>query len=346
MPANLTTIDGEVQFAYARQYGDPWHKLGTPVEHLMTIDEALELVNANDTVEPGTLYMRNEDSGKLEEVPERIGLRSDIYGPISTSGPNYEIMQRREIVELAYEIIGLSNEGIGTGPAALDTVGNIGPRAEKFFAYLRTPDLVIDEGGVGDVIKGGLLVATSFDSSLKNTIGKTATRAVCENTVQVGIQGMIDGIQIRHTVNAEQRIRQAARALEYAGMAEIKQKEEIESWLKLDGAGALNMILDNLWPIDSDLDLPHVTHQRRLNQRDSVRYFYSGEGNSCVDAVGPNAWAAYNALTEYLDHHRPVRDRKNEGGDDNVKRAESAVLPGEVYKTKVRASGLITAMKG
>lgn len=350
MTANLTEKDGEVQFAYARQYGDPWHKLGKPMPRLMTIDEALNMVGADDVVEPGTVYMRdpNANSYNLDayvEMPGQMGLYSSIYGPMPKAhGVNYEIMQRREILELAYEIVGLSNEGVGSGPAAIDTIGNLGQYAEKFFSYLRLPTITIDPNGCKDEIKTGLVVATSFDGTLKNTICKSDVRGVCENTLRVGIKAGTDIIAIRHTLNAEQKIRQAARALEYMGVVNAQRQSEIESWLGLDGDHILNAILDHLWDI-SDEDLPGITRSRRLNARGSVRYFYEGEGNTCVDLVGRNAWAAYNALTEYLDHHRPVRDRKADGVSDDVKRAESAVLPGDIYKTKLTVSQMITEMK-
>lgn len=331
---------------------NPWYVLGHELPHALTIDEALELVKANDDVQPANLYTIDNDSryfidydgsGKreefirvsdLEEVPDFVGVKSDIYGTMSTQSPNYEIMQRREALELAYMISGLSS-----GEAVVKAVGNVGHKAQKFFAYLELPELVIDPNGIADTINRGLYVATSFAGNMATTLGESDIRIACTNQLTMTLRKLQRAIKVHHRAGAEQRIMEAAKALQYAGAVEQERIKAVEKMMRVDGSKAMAAVTDHFWDI-SDPDLPANTRTRRENYRESVWQLYKhGEHN--VQAVGENGWAAYNAFTEYQDHYRPLR-RVN--GNAALKRAEGAVLPGSVVNEKAKASDLILAL--
>lgn len=337
MADNLTQVEGVTLMAANVERGHPWHRLGTQVHKDMTIDNALALSGSNDQVIPVTLVGINPETGEADlEVPEQVGIYSTKHGIMSTASPSYEIMQRREILELAYEIEGLSKDE----DAHIDTIGNIGEKAEKFFAYIRVPDIVIDPNGIADTIEHGVFVATSFNGTLPNVIGGSDIRVVCDNTLTMALGRASNLIKVRHTVNAEERIKVAAQALGYAGAVEEALVAKAQKMLAVeDGDKALQFALDHLWPID-DKDLPNSTLTRRMNERGDVRILFEGADNLNVDKVGRNGWAAYNAIVEYLDHARPVR-----GGNGRtlVKRSEAAVLPGQTVTKKQQVSDLILA---
>lgn len=331
MTANLTTDKGEVMAAYNVSRGHPWHRLGHNVTADMGLEEALKLSGSDDIVTPTTLYTLNDETGEYEEVEGSIGVKSDRYGVMSTPGPNYEITQRREMLELAYEIEGLDPNH----EAVIDTIGNIGERAEKFFAYLRVKNIVIDPGGIADEIEHGLVVATSFNGTLPNLIGPSDIRVVCENTLEAATRGTSERwIKARHTRNSEERMKEAAHALGYIGAVEKRIIDKAEKMLKVDGDKALNRVLDEMWKLEDDM--PVATRTRRENERWQIKASYDGPGNLAVDSVGRNGWAAYQAITEFLDHKRPVRSDIM-----GTRRAEGSVLPGKVMNDKAKASALI-----
>lgn len=336
MADNITVVDGIAMMAANWERGHPWHRLGTQVHKDMDMDDALALSGSDDTVMPITLMGVNPETGEADvPVDDQVGIWSTKYGNMSVASPSYEIMQRREILELAHEIEGLDPEN-----AYIDTIGNLGEKAEKFFAYIRVPDLVIDPGGIADEIERGLFVATSFNGTLPNILGESAIRVVCENTLKMALGQASRLIKVRHTVNAEERIKVAAQALGYVGAVEEAMKSKAEAMLAVkDGDKALQYALDHIWPID-DKDLPDSTKTRRMNERGDVRILFEGKDNLNVDKVGRNGWAAYNAIVEYLDHARPVR-----GGNGRtlLKRSESAALPGPVVDKKVQVSDLVLA---
>jgi phage/plasmid-like protein (TIGR03299 family) len=345
MPDMIASYEGNVLMAVNVNRGHPWHRLGHQVEEDMGIEHALEISGSDDFVAPATLYTINEDEHRflyhtdghtyvrldqLEEVQEYQAAKSDKYGTLGVHSPGYLAMQRREILELAYEITGLSDDG-----AHIDTIGNLGdPLPKMFFTYIRVPDLVIDPNGVADVIERGLFAATSFNGSLANIIGYSNVRVVCFNTLNVAIKGAQQLIKVKHTINSEERMKVAARALQYVGAVEEQVVERAEQMLKVKGDDALDKLLDSFWPLDDDLSDAGKT--RRTNERGSVRMLYEGEGNTNVSKVGRNGWAAYNAVVEYADHAKGVKVK-----DAGVQRAQRSVLPGPTVDMKIKASQLV-----
>lgn len=334
MPADITIVEGIPAMAINVERGHPWHRLGHQVAADMHIDQALSLSQSDDTVMPVTLFGVNPETGKVDvPIDSHVGIWSNKFGNMSVASPSYEIMQRREIVELAFEIEALDPES-----SNIDSIGNLGEHGERFFAYIRVPDLVIDPNGIADTIERGLFVATSFDGTLPNVIGESAIRVVCSNTLKMAMGSASRLIKVRHTVNAEERIKVAAQAHGYIGAVEAAMVAKAEKMLKVkDGDKALTLALDYIWPVD-DKDLPDSTKTRRMNERGDVRMMYEGKDNLNVELVGRNGYAAYNAIVEYLDHARPVR-----GGNGRtlVKRSEAAALPGPVVDKKAKVSDLV-----
>lgn len=343
-----TVVDGTSLVAANVERGNPWLKLGKRLDHDMDIDEALGYIGVDEeTVEPATLYTMDDtkivhdtDDGHgpyiyledLEEVLPSVGVKSNVFGTMSTPGLRYEITQRREILELAYEIVGLTH-----GEGHIDVIGNLGDLGQLFFAYIKVPDLIIDPNGVADTLERGLYVATSFDGSMANTIGHSDLRPWCSNVIAMALGNLAQSIKAKHTRNSEDRMREAAVALEYAGAVEQEKIKRAEAMLKVSGDWALEKILDYFWDIKAE-GLPESTKTRRENERASVRELYNGEDNTAVRLVGSNGWAAYNAFVEHVDHKRNVR-----GFNRDVKRAQSAVLPGAVVNDKIKASELVLA---
>lgn len=345
MPDDITIVDGRHLLAANWDRGHPWHRLGKQVHADMTMEEALEFSGSNDFVYPVPLYdiegLETVGNGLVIgpqalddlEVPDLIGIKSDKYGIMGHASPDYEIMQRRDILELAYEIVGLSKES-----AHIDTIGNLGRRAEKFFVYIRVPDLVIDPSGIADTIERGLFVATSFNRTLPNIIGYSNIRVVCGNTLQMALQtGLQQSLRALHTRNAEGRLRTAAAALGYVGAVEQVVTKRAEEMLRVDGDRALVAITEEFFPTPDDLG--QTARTRRERQKGDLHILYDGPGNTNVAEVGRNGWAAYNAFAELTDHGRTVKGERK-----HLDRSEGNVLPGQIANRKIKASELVLSV--
>jgi len=311
MAHDLEIVNGEASFAYNGKRGNPWHLLGTDVEGDMPLHVMLEASHADYTVALEPVYVLGgmSDTGQpyYTEVEGQ-------YATVRTGGAQpeakalgivktrYEVQQNRELAEIAQEIVGLSN-----GDAAWDTMGVIRDGA-VFFAYLRLPSVKVDPNGINDRINQGLVVSTSHDGSLANTIGYSSVRVVCQNTLSMALSGLTQKISVKHTRNAEERIKAAAAGLSMYVDCRKALAVQAEQMLAIPGEKALKFVLDQVWPIKDDMGDAAVT--KRTNVRGSIRNLYANGDNNAL-LVGDNGWAAYNAVVEYLDWEGTVRKTTN-----------------------------------
>lgn len=345
MPDDLTSgfaPDGTLttNFVANVSRGHPWHRLGVQVRADMTIDEALAYAGCDDHVTHETLYCYDPQEGYVP-LKRWDAIRSDKFGVMNVASPKYEITQRRRMVELAYEIVGLSPDS-----AHIDTLGCIGDNAEVFFAYLRVPDLVIDPQGIADIIERGLFTATSFDYSLRNALGYSLIRTVCKNTLKAGFATAKQLIEVRHTKNSEELLMEAGVAAGYLGAVEKEVTEKAEAMLRVDGRKAIQALKDHFWPVDPDLQLGEKALTRRHHHRARAETLYCGPGNVSASVAGENGWAAYQAIVEWHDFERD--GVKGTAGKPRAvletKLAESAVLPGAVVNAKIKAADIVLAL--
>lgn len=345
MPFIPTETTGRLLMASNVTRGHPWHRIGVQVDEGLDIDSALSVTGSNDHVEAVSLFTTEFDAPKFQGPDGRLAIylddletvkgsksaKSDRYGTIGINGDNYSVKQRRDMLEFAYSISGLAK-----GDAVIDTIGN--PQGGKqFFAYIRVPDLVIDPEGIADTIERGLYVATSFDGSLPNIVGYSNIRIRCTNQMSMVLRGLSQTIRVRHTRNADDRMWEAARALEYIGAVEQQTIAHAQGMLRTDGDKVLEAMLDNFWPLEDDMT--DLARTRRARERSDVRMLYEGEDNLNVDHAGRTGYAAYNAFVEYIDHASGIKAR-----NPNVTRATRAVLPNRFVNMKIKASAI--AMHG
>lgn len=333
----LITSDGPLLMAANITRGHPWHEMGTILDINTSLSEALAETGSDDTVIPATLYTRNDD-GSFEELESWQAVKSDQYGTLGVHGPGFNITQRREILEMAYDFVGLDPEG-----SHVEVIGN-SSNWRQFFAYVRVPDLVIDPQGIADTIERGLFAATSFNGTFPNFIGYSNIRIACFNAVQMAMKGASQTIKAKHTRYSEQRMEAAAIAHGYVGAVEKATIANAERMLSVDGDKALDTILDKFYPV-KDESLSDLAKTRRLRERGDIRLMYEGADNTNVRLVGDNGWAAYNAFTEYIDHASGVKVGK-QTEQAGVQRANRAIFPGRFVDMKITASRLVLDMVG
>lgn len=312
----------------------PWRTLGERVSDYMSIDEALDRIGSRgeqiamvDVKVDDPFYDPTDDGDQASVlVPNKSCVFSSIFGPMGVRSPNYSPMERREMLELAFELIGLDPER-----NYIDTIGNVGDYSEKFFAYVRTDDLVIDPGGIADVIERGYAIVTSFDGSLPSLLMPSELRFICLNMLPP-MKGF-KGIKAMHYRNAEAKLRQAAAAMELAGAKEDKIIEQAQILLNQKGDRSLDILRNHFYRVDANT--PQRIATMRNNEFEKIVELYEGPHNAA--GFGRNWYSGLNAFTEMKDHFRPVRA----GTDPRKTRAETAVLPGDVMNQKAKAMELL-----
>jgi len=308
MAANIeVNKDGKARFAYA---GDatPWHRLGTSMQGLQTIDAMLDASKADYQVlltkvavvdDEGNL-VRNPNGTPVivEDSRATVRLNDDgSFDPLATVGNRYDVRQNREVLERAMAVVGASK-----GDAVIDTCGVLKGGA-RFFAGIDLGSLIIDPTGVNDRIARYLVVSHGHDGYWPIRYANTDVRAVCQNTVIMGIKNAERLFTARHTRNADEYLNTAQEALHISTEWAKSFKVMAESMLAIpvpQASQKIDKVIEAVFPkkaTESDL--------QRRNREDvvgTVRALYSSQKNA--GGFGYNGWSMYNSIVEYLDHHR------------------------------------------
>ena len=299
--------DGTARFAYAAGGGAPWHRLGKKVEGLQTAEKMLELAGADfdviltcvAAVDDDGHVIYNPDGTPLIIPDSRATIRQNPNGtfdPLSTVGTRYEVRQNKEVLERALAVVGASS-----GDAVMDTVGVL-RGGRRFFATIEMGALVIDPKGVNDRIARYLVVSSGHDGVWPIRYANTDVRAVCSNTVALGIRDAERVFTARHTRNVDFALEDAREVLristEWSRQFQIVAEKMMMVKAPL-GSAKIDAVLNKVFPDDSK------TGRQRKNRDETiglVKSIYNNPQNA--GKVGYNGWALYNAVVEYLDHFR------------------------------------------
>ena len=286
----------------------PWHRLGQPMKGLQTAEAMLEAAYANFDVVTTRVAVcddegqpiRNPDGSYVLVPDSRATVRVDTDGTFSglaTVGTRYVVQQNRECLDYALAIVGAS-----AGDAVVDTCGVL-HGGREFFSSLDLGALVIDPMGVNDKIERYLLVRNGHDGKTAITFANTSVRAVCKNTVMLGLSNARRVFTARHTRNADRAIEQANDVLRISKAWATQFTETANKLLSVPVAPSsrtMDNVLNEVFP-----EQVRPTERQRKN-RDNVislvKAVYLNDNNA--GGYGYNGWATLNAIGEYLDHYR------------------------------------------
>jgi phage/plasmid-like protein (TIGR03299 family) len=311
--------DGTARFAYADREA-PWHRLGKPMKGLQTLDAMLEAAEADYEViltkvaavdDDGQLILDKDGKSVIIEDSRATIRKNDnnTFDPLATVGTRYEVRQNREVMERALAVVGATK-----GDAVLDTCGVLKDGA-RFFSTIDLGSLVIDPMGVNDRIARYLVVSTGHDGIWPIRYANTDIRAVCQNTVIMGLHNAERTFTARHTRNVDTAIQDANEALRISIDWAKSFKETAERMLAIPvplGSASLDKVVNTVFPAKRDETDRQRKNRDEINQL--VRGLYVNERNG--KNYGYNGWSIYNSVVEYLDHYRD---------DDKVAMAQASM---------------------
>lgn len=289
----------------------PWHRLGTPMRGLQTAEAMLAAARSDFLVEITRVAAVDED-GNLILNPDgtpviiedsRATVRMNPDGSITdlaTVGTRFKVHQNREILERGLAIVGASH-----GDAVVDTVGSL-DKGREFFASIDLGTLVIDPTGVNDRIGRYLLVRNGHNGKVPITYALTDIRAVCKNTVVMGMNAAERVFKARHTANADSAIEDAQKVLEISTEWAKNFRVMAEQMLSIpveNGSGKIDKVLNKVFP-----EKTGETDRQKRNREEVhalVRGIYTNDRNA--GGFGNNGWSLYNSVVEYLDHYREAK---------------------------------------
>lgn len=333
------TKDGNARFAYSN-HEVPWHRLGTPMKGLQTMEAMLEASKSDYDVlltrvaaidDDGNL-IRNPDGTIVTISDSRATVRQNTDGTfdaLATVGTRYEIRQNRQVLERALAVVGASG-----GDAVIDTCGTLRGGA-RFFATIDLGALIIDPSGIEDKIARYLVVSSGHDGIWPVRYANTDIRAVCRNTVIMGLEQAQRVFTARHTRNMDEALEDARTVLHISTQWSTEFQKMAERMLRIPvdpRSGAIDKVVNKVFPAKAQ----ETDRQRKHREHVLSMIFAIYENSRNVGRVGNNAWALFNAIVEYLDHYRETTpdDRAIASMDDNS----------FVTRKKLEAQGLVLAL--
>jgi phage/plasmid-like protein (TIGR03299 family) len=311
---------GEIESAYSRV--SAWHRqMGlfvpnralTPDEILKTI--AFEVNKRNvyrfvpetlpevgqpwPTPGPDQAGWFQTIDGRAETYRTDMGVTE--YGSLGHVGEDYVTFQTREL---------------------LDTFCGFPIEFEAAFALFGGKQVVIVAkvvdgehvlGDGQDRLLSYLVIRTSHDGSVPVEVMLSSFRPDCANMIAMASEeatkrGTV--IRMKHTGNVQQRAREAALVLDRTNVQMAKHGEAAAKMLAMHlREEQFVAFLDEVMPLPSPVTKAgkgNPQFKRAVDARDMVKALY--RNSPTMTRIRGTAWAAVNAVSEYVDHGRGIDD--------------------------------------
>ena len=325
MAAGITKTD---QMMYVGQ--EPWHGLGVEVKEAATAEQAIQAAEMDWSVVKEPVYIQlptQNDHRSYTEIPGRVAIKREDTGDVfAVMGKGYEPVQNVEAFEFFDAVV-------GEGQAIYHTAGTL--HGGKVVWILAKLPYAMDKIP-GDSIDAYVLLMNSHDGSTALRMMNTNVRVVCQNTLNAtGVNDLKRvGFYGKHTKNIKTKTEEARAMIDRIGVYnawfEAQVDRMINTQITID---EVDLFLKELFQFKKD---EKVGDQRAYYAEKQDRRLVAAY-DSVMDAmVHPTnlvggmqgtQWQAYNAVTWYLDHEKPVRGAAT-GLEADSKRLESSWLYG------------------
>lgn len=289
----MTTITTETT-----QRATATHKLGTNLTGATTLDQALTRSGLNWGIrmqDATNLSVLTDDGVINTSIPgKRLLMRDDTFATLNVVGSRYTPITNRDFFALA--------EPLARCGATYAAAGMIGG-GRTTFMELSVPDADIKIGG-HDLLAGSIVLRAPHDGSGKATADLNLTRLICTNGMRSTIPGLDTHFSVRHTVSAHTLMAEAETVmqgmLQYARTFGVVAETMLDTPFTRTEFGAF---VDSMFPRPEEEEGRAVTMWE--NRRVALMQLFSfAETNEFGRGT---RWAAFNAVTEYLDWSAPVR---------------------------------------
>jgi len=297
---------------------EPWHGLGRYQDEISFEDAKQVLCTVSERTVSFSQHTGAID-GQYYEVPVddyKAIVRDDTGQCLCVQKKTYGVAQYVDQLDVL-------NAAAGEGLLRLKTVGLL-DSGRRCFALADIPSAEVEVAG--HAIKPYLLMSTSHDSSRLLRYLFTGIYVVCNNTetaalsqagVKVGGRAeqryIPNVIQIRHTSRVNERIATAKKligdAREYFGRFSEVALRLVNAEIGRREVRAMAQTL-----------IPETENQREQYLKYGIqsapikaqaKIYYLFEHGRASKAAPGTKWAAFNAVTEYIDHHTSHRGQSD-----------------------------------
>ena len=285
----------------------PWHGEGVYVgDQNVHSKQALEASGLEWEVEKRAMYAHTEPGEEAIEIPDqRAVVRPMDNSVLGVVGKNYNLLQNTEAFEFMDSLV---DEGL----MRYHTAGSL-RNGKKIWVLGKIGEF---EALPGDLVDKYILLYNSHDGSGALRCLPTTVRVVCANTVAMALKGgRGQGISVRHTRNMRNRMEEARNIF---GLA----NQQLDNVVDFSKALAQTQMTNDNWDTFANTLIPDPKEgnkKRAENAREKLQNLYLMGRGQDLPGVRFTGWAAYNAVTEYVNYYR-----SSKGGQGN--RFESALF--------------------
>ena len=205
----------------------------------------------------------------------------------------------------------------------LETAGVL-KGGRKFWALARSGLSTSLKGQ--DEVNDYLLLATSCDGTLATMATPTTVRVVCNNTLQIAVDGTSQAVKVPHRSEFDPRAVKRQLGISVSQWNDFMYRMKTLAERKITRQEAQQYLQSVICGAEKPLDDPSkLPNYRALNK---VQKLYHGEGRgSHLVTAKDTAWGLLNAVTEYVDHDK--RARSNDTRMDSAWFGQGAQLKQE-----------------
>lgn len=320
MAHNLEIRNGKASMFYIGEA--PWHNLGTKLKEPATAAEAIKAARLDWKVTKEPLHVRR--GRRYYVVPDRFAVvregrrkRGECQA-LGVVGSEYTPLQNDEAFAFFDPIVGEKDAAI------YHTAGILG-HGERIWILAKLPSEIRVAGD--DIVGKYLLLSNSHDGTSSVQVKFTPIRVVCENTLMMAL-ARGPTVRVVHTRNVRERLLEAERLLGIINtrFQDIEERFTAMAQVHVNG-NRLGEYLRRVFP-DAVDPQNRKAQSRVATDRSWAAYFLEqGQGNQQAGVKG-TLWAAYNGVTEYIDHR---------GGKGSEDRRLGSIWFGDGYLVKARA---------
>lgn len=270
----------------------PWHKLGHRFLEAPGLDQAIISAGLDWTVTTEPVF-----SGNQEQLEAQLTRRSSDNSILGVVGPSYVPLQNSS----AFDFFAPFIDG---KEATIETAGSLREGKRVFILCKVNRDPMIIKGN--DIVEKYILLSNSHDGTLAVRAGFTPVRAVCANTLAMAINSKASKLlRVKHTKNVLNNV-EAIRDI--MNLANNDFEATAEQYRYLANKGINSQDLETY--VKQVFVLPKALQNKTAESDPGSRVlanilplFVGGRGNDMPEISG-TYWAAYNAITEYIQHER------------------------------------------
>ncbi len=312
----------------------PWHGKGVPLTESPTIEDALILAGMDWQVQkiPTTFQLYDGDSldGNYinKETGHFVNVRMDTMEVVGNVGAKYEVLQNEDAFKPFSVLVDYGYK--------FETAGVI-DNGKKVWILAKTPNTYL----VGDdKILDYVMLYTSHDGSSGSCFRDVAIRVVCQNTLDSALSSRSTSeYKLKHTASIKSRVDELTKNLD-------KREGNVNQaigWMNRFHETPLNdaeftFYVEAVMPWlktrhkVSNKELGILVRNRALPVYNTIDdLFRNGKGNK-----GETLWDAYNAITEYHDHHKKHKDwvKGTQFGQSRIDKRNAFYYATKVAQTK------------